>query len=455
MYRSLNAVNYNPLAEVDDNSCAYFECEPLSSGEAGFYPPEGSSFNEDSSSVYLPNAQVNEFYDENLQFYAEDTITIEGLEIGFISAKIRNVNNMPEGMYYQTSTSDSTFYPNNTGCVGLFGIPEQAGISSLSIDATVTVEILGTALSFDLPYEGGVMLLDLVFSDGDYSSLNNFIPTFVIEVEGEVDPTEDVYGCMDEIASNFDSLATIDDESCIYPIYGCIDELAVNYNPIAEVDDNSCAYFECEPLSSGEAGFYPPEGSSFNEDSSSVYLPNAQVNEFYDENLQFYAEDTITIEGLEIGFISAKIRNVNNMPEGMYYQTSTSDSTFYPNNTGCVGLFGIPEQAGISSLSIDATVTVEILGTALSFDLPYEGGVMLLDLVFSDGDYSSLNNFIPTFVIEVEGEVDPTEDVYGCMDENASNFNDDANIDDFSCIYSQTLNINEGWSFDFYLHTTR
>ena len=179
----LNAVNYDPLAEVDDNSCAYFECEALSSGEAGFYPPEGSSFNEDSSAVYLPNAQINEFYDENLQFYAEDTITIEGLEIGFVSAKIRNVNNMPEGMYYQTSTSDSTFYPNNTGCVGLFGTPEQVGVSSLSIEATVTVEILGTELSFDLPYEGGVMLLDLVFSDGDYSSLNNFIPTFVIEVD--------------------------------------------------------------------------------------------------------------------------------------------------------------------------------------------------------------------------------------------------------------------------------
>ena len=442
----LNAVNYNPLAEVDDNSCVYFECEALSSGEAGFYPPEGSSFNEDSSAVYLPNAQINEFYDENLQFYAEDTISIEGLEIGFVSAKIRNVNNMPQGMYYQTSTSDSTFYPNNTGCVGIFGTPEQVGVSSLSIEATVTVEILGTELSFDLPYEGGVMLLDLVFSDGDYSSLNNFIPTFVIQVDEANTLPDDIYGCMDELALNFDSIATADDQSCIYAIQGCTDEQAINFNTLATIDDNSCSYFECEALSSGEAGFYPPEGSSFNEDSSAVYLPNAQINEFYDENLQFYAEDTISIEGLEIGFVSAKIRNVNNMPQGMYYQTSTSDSTFYPNNTGCVGIFGTPEQVGVSSLSIEATVTVEILGTELSFDLPYEGGVMLLDLVFSDGDYSSLNNFIPTFVIEVEAEVDPTEDVYGCTDDSASNFNLDANIDDSSCIYSQTLNINDGWS---------
>ena len=290
------------------------------------------------------------------------------------------------------------------------------------------------------------MLLDLVFADGDYTSLNNFIPNFVIEVDGEVDPSDDIYGCTDELAINFDTNANTDDESCVYPTYGCTDEQANNYNALADIDDNSCAYFVCEAISSGEAGFYPPEGSSFNEDSSAVYLPNAQINEFYDEILQFYAEDTITIEGLEIGFVSAKIRNVNNMPDGMYYQTSTSDSTFYPNNTGCVGLFGTPELAGVSSLSIEATVTVEILGTELSFDLPYEGGVMLLDLVFADGDYTSLNNFIPNFVIEVDGEVDPSNDIFGCTDENASNFNIVANIDDFSCIYSQNIDINEGWS---------
>ena len=255
-----------------------------------------------------------------------------------------------------------------------------------------------------------------------------------------------VYGCTDESAVNYDLSANLDDGTCIYPVYGCTDISAVNYDSEAEVDDNSCAYFECEELSSGEAGFFPPEGSSFNEDSSSVFLPNAQVNEFYDENLQFFAEDTITIEGLEIGFISAKIRDVINMPEGMYYQTSTSDSTFYPNITGCVGLFGTPEQAGVSNLSIEATVTVEILGSPISFDIPYQGGVMILDLVFSDGDYTSLNSFIPTFVIEVTEPIDPSDDVFGCTDELASNFNENANTENGSCIYSQTLNINSGWS---------
>ena len=124
----------------------------------------------------------------------------------------------------------------------------------------------------------------------------------------------------------------------------------------------------------------------------------------------------------------------------MYYQTSSADSTFYPNNTGCVGLFGSPVEAGVSNLSIEATVTVEILGSPLSFDLPYQGGVVLLDLVFADGDYSSLNNFIPTFVIEVTEEIDSSNDVYGCTDIDASNFNSDATVDDATCIFLQTLN---------------
>jgi len=49
-----------------------------------------------------------------------------------------------------------------------------------------------------------------------------------------------VYGCMSSIALNYDSLANIDDGSCTGIIYGCIDTLAFNYSPTANVDDGSC-----------------------------------------------------------------------------------------------------------------------------------------------------------------------------------------------------------------------
>ena len=49
-------------------------------------------------------------------------------------------------------------------------------------------------------------------------------------------------GCTDSLASNYDSLATFDDGSCIYDIFGCTDPTAMNYDPLATVDDGSCTY---------------------------------------------------------------------------------------------------------------------------------------------------------------------------------------------------------------------
>ena len=51
-----------------------------------------------------------------------------------------------------------------------------------------------------------------------------------------------VFGCMDPTALNYDSLATIDDGSCSYPIqiYGCMDPNSANFNPWATAPDYSC-----------------------------------------------------------------------------------------------------------------------------------------------------------------------------------------------------------------------
>ena len=50
-----------------------------------------------------------------------------------------------------------------------------------------------------------------------------------------------IAGCTNPMALNFDSLACFDDGSCEYNgIYGCTDLLASNYNPDATIDDSSC-----------------------------------------------------------------------------------------------------------------------------------------------------------------------------------------------------------------------
>ena len=60
------------------------------------------------------------------------------------------------------------------------------------------------------------------------------------------DPYPIIYGCMDTVSSNYDSLATIN-TGCIY-INGCTDPLAENYNPWANVDDGTCVMeVACNP----------------------------------------------------------------------------------------------------------------------------------------------------------------------------------------------------------------
>ena len=60
-----------------------------------------------------------------------------------------------------------------------------------------------------------------------------------------------VYGCMDILSFNYDSLANIDDGSCVPKIFGCMDDgtlidydgdglPALNYNPLANTENGSC-----------------------------------------------------------------------------------------------------------------------------------------------------------------------------------------------------------------------
>lgn len=55
------------------------------------------------------------------------------------------------------------------------------------------------------------------------------------------DTTPTRYGCMDPMAINYDSLATVSSGNCLYA--GCTDPAAVNYDPAAVISDNgTCIY---------------------------------------------------------------------------------------------------------------------------------------------------------------------------------------------------------------------
>jgi len=71
---------------------------------------------------------------------------------------------------------------------------------------------------------------------------DNYI-TLIGDVNVDVNTADEScyrYGCTYDWAVSFDSLATIDDGSCLLPVNGCTDTTALNFNPNANTEDGSC-----------------------------------------------------------------------------------------------------------------------------------------------------------------------------------------------------------------------
>ena len=93
--------------------------------------------------------------------------------------------------------------------------------------------------------------------------------TCLIDIDGDgICDANEIDGCDDIEAYNYDPIATEDDGSCWYPIYGCLEPMAGNYNPYAELDDNSC--------------LFPPWQYSFTDCNMTILIPE-EINISIDE----------------------------------------------------------------------------------------------------------------------------------------------------------------------------
>ena len=112
-------------------------------------------------------------------------------------------------------------------------------------------------------------------------------------------------GCTDATACNFDSSATEDDNSCIYPnecdsceddtsCIGCTDSIACNYNESATVDDGSCQIpidDILEIIGSIEQTVYGSVGETL---EASTLLKNSSCNDIQVRARQLYSGTGIT-----------------------------------------------------------------------------------------------------------------------------------------------------------------
>ncbi|MDA0728453.1 MAG: hypothetical protein O3C18_02060, partial [Bacteroidetes bacterium] len=114
---------------------------------------------------------------------------------------------------------------------------------------------------------------------------------------------DEVSGCMDSCACNYDSNATQNDESCEFETCsGCIYPMATNYNPDATIDNGSCTFEGCSDEDFLNFNSYANVNAGCSDIPSSVDMDNSGVNNATDllDFFQYYSsyvtcsESTIT-----------------------------------------------------------------------------------------------------------------------------------------------------------------
>lgn len=100
---------------------------------------------------------------------------------------------------------------------------------------------VGTSFCVNFDDQGNVSVYSYQTQANGYKGYNMIHFWYVSD-----DTNEEVLGCTDRLALNFNPAATTDNGSCQYDeeVYGCTDSQAVNFDPNATADDQSCQYEE-------------------------------------------------------------------------------------------------------------------------------------------------------------------------------------------------------------------
>ena len=166
----------------------------------------------------------------------------------------------------------------------------------------------------------------------------------------EIRVSDDVYGCTDANAFNYNSSATIDDGSCIAVVNGCTDSTAFNFNSTANTDDGSCCFVSgC--TNSGSSNYDP--NACYDDGSCIPCVYGCTDPTAFNYNSAATCDDGSCVAVLN-GCTDPNAFNYNsaaNTDDGSCVQPTTVFT-----HTGSAQYFVVP--AGVTS------ITVEVIGGA-------------------------------------------------------------------------------------------
>jgi len=238
-------------------------------------------------------------------------------------------------------------------------------------------------------------------------------------------------GCTDDAALNYDTQALIDDNSCCY-VDGCTDQNAINFDVLACLDNSSCIPYVlgCDDIKSDN---YNPLANTSNMFSGPHYNELGSGGFHYNDqwDMVFNCNETVTIKTIDI-----------------FSETSfsTQIEVVDTNNTQ-IHFANISLQSGLNQISLD-------------FLIPHGDNYKIGINGNNEGLYrnsSVVSNVFPINLLNVIEIVSNTTDnpldyfyyfynwqleiacnnLTGCIDETACNYNNLANEDDGSCSYAE------------------
>lgn len=439
-----SSINYNSSATIDDGSCIIYiyGCTDTLANNYNF---EASI--DDSTCVYNSECNYPQF-DENLN-------TGNSMFILLTESFFDSLPFLIDNSYIAAITSNSQLvvglvtinnFTNNESLV-VWGDDEDDGVIGASPDEEILFKLVIGSQIYDLTINFVTNETSTFTGGNSLVAISSFYN--LIDCE-----QNQIYGCTDSLAFNFDPMANFDDNSCVPFIYGCIDNSSINYNPLANTDDDSCIIpiYGCTDSLASNYDL----NANINDSSCIFYVygctdslaENYDLNANLDDGTCIYETSQCDLPNFYSGntgsnmtiFLSSDIINsFPNLLPGAYIVAFSNSSNLIVGSTGLTGTSLTNGQTELVVWGDDSSTEFTdgaLNNDELYFNLVNVNDIYIIEFNFPDNILYQTNSIIPVLNSNYNLICSSSNEIFGCTDSSAINFDPYANSDDESCEYA-------------------